>query len=124
MSYFIRNNQRALSGDVPAGPSWYRAIGGISSQPRGRRLARGTAYTLGSLGDDAPAPDTLSNPTIPDPTANAEWQAKVITQLEAGVKTMQTAELQKWLQIVATVSIPLAGAIWSLILKKPLRDGT
>ena len=121
MSYFMRNSRGALSGDVPAGPKWYRAIGGISSQPSGRRLARGV---LGSLGDDAPAPNTLSNPTIADPTANAEWQAKVIAQLEAGVKTMQTAELQKWLQIIATVSIPLAGAIWSLILKKPLRDGT
>lgn len=123
MSYFMRNRS-AMSGDTSHGPRWYTAMGSIASQPPSRRFARGTPYMLGSLGDDAPAPNTLSNPTIADPTANAAWQADVLNQLKAGVKTMQTAELQKWLQIIATVSIPLAGAIWSLILKKPLRDGT
>ena len=60
---------------------------------------------LGSLGDD-----TLSGPTITDPTA--AWQANVLNQLQAGVDTLQKAELQKWLQIAATVSIPILGLIW------------
>jgi hypothetical protein len=72
---------------------------------------------LGSLGvDDSRSGSTLSTPTIADPTV--QWQADVLTQLRAGVDTLRTAELQKWLQILATVSIPLAAAIWNLILKK------
>jgi hypothetical protein len=108
MSYHQR---RQLSGDMAHGPRWYRAIGGVSSQPRRRTPA------FGSLGaDDPTAGNTLSTPTITDPTT--QWQADVLTQLQAGVATLKTAELQKWLQILATVSIPLAAAIWNLILKK------
>jgi hypothetical protein len=47
-----------------------------------------------------------------------QWQADVLSQLKAGVATMQKAELQKWLQIIATVSIPLSAAIWKAIFRK------
>lgn len=104
----------ALAGNV--GPQWYRALEGVTSQPPGRTVSR---RVLGSLGDDAP-PTTLSQPTLTDP-ATAAWQQKVIAQLEAGVKTMQTAELQKWLQIVATISIPLSAAIWKAIFKRGVK---
>lgn len=120
MSY--HRNHRALSGDTSHGPAWYRAMGGIQSQPRPHRVYRGLAPTLGSLGDDPGGGTTLSNPTITDPTA--QWQANVLAQLQAGVATLQKAELQKWLQIIATVSIPLSAAIWKLIFKKGSSDPT
>lgn len=112
MSY--HRKQLALAGNV--GPAWYRALDGVTSQPPPRKISR---HVLGSLGDDAP-PTTLSQPTLTDP-ATAAWQQKVIAQLEAGVKTMQTAELQKWLQIIATVSIPLSAAIWKAIFKRGVK---
>lgn len=101
MPYIRRNGRHALSGTTTS-----------FSPTSPRRLP---PLVLGSLGDDAAPGNTLSNPTVTDPTA--VWQGKVLSQLEAGVKTMQTAELQKWLQIAATLSIPLAGAIWNLIFK-------
>lgn len=89
-------------------------MGGVSSQPRGRRVGR--MASLGSLGADPAPGTTLSTPTVVDPTV--QWQADVIGQLRAGVDTMRTAELQKWLQIIATVSIPLSAAIWKMIFRR------
>ncbi len=100
MSYFQR---RALSGSSTVIPQYRR--------PR---------VSLGSLGDDASG-TTLSQPTLPDP-ATLQWQADVKAQLAAGVATMQKAELQKWLQIAATVSIPLFAAIWKVIFKRGVSD--
>lgn len=114
MSYFRK--QRALSGVSSTFP--------VHGRPR-------VAFGLGSLGDDtgpvASPPvvtptnpvvvGTLSQPTLPDP-ATVQWQANVLAQLQAGVATLQKAELQKWLQIAATLSIPLAGAIWKMIFKR------
>lgn len=92
-----------------------RGLGGTTTSFSSSLPRRLPPLVLGSLGDDAPPGNTLANPTVSDPTA--VWQGKVLSQLEAGVKTLQTAELQKWLQIAATLSIPLAGAIWNLIFK-------
>jgi len=114
MSY--QRKRLALSGS--RGPDWYRAMGGVSSQPRDLRVSRRYGPALGSLGDDAPPGTTLSNPTVVDPTANAQWQASVLAQLQAGVNTLKTAELQKWLQVIATVSIPLSAAIWRMIFRR------
>lgn len=105
----------ALSADTSHGPAWYQAIGSLTSQPPGRRVSR-RMPGLGSLGADEPSGSTLSNPTITDPTLL--WQNDVLSQLRDGVQTLQKAELQKWLQIVATVTIPVAAALWNLILKK------
>jgi hypothetical protein len=90
-------------------------MGSIASQPPGQRVLRGP-NTLGSLGDDAPGGSTLAAPTIADP-ATMQWQANVLAQLQAGVATMQKAELQKWLQIAATVLIPVSAAIWKAIFR-------
>jgi hypothetical protein len=117
MSY---QRYRALSGDTSHGPAWYRAMGGVSTRFPARVPTRRPA--LGSLGDDAPAPTTLSTPTIADPTF--QWQGDVLAQLRAGVETMKKAELQKWLQIIATVSIPLSAAIWRLIFRRGASDPT
>lgn len=106
------------------GPAWYRAMNGVQSQPPGRWLPR-SAPSLGSLGDDADTGSTLSTPTIADPTF--QWQANVLTQLQAGVTTLKHAELQKWLQIAATLAIPLSAAIWRAIFRsggRPGGDGT
>src|SRR5262249_55674238 len=109
-----------MGGDTAHGPSWYRAMGSIVSQPPGQRVRAmprlSRPNTLGSLGDDAPAPTTLSQPTVADP-ATLQWQANVLARLDAGVATLQKAELQKWLQIVATVAIPLSAALWKAIFR-------
>lgn len=122
MSYHARRRRLALSGDMTHGPKWYRAMGGLASQPPGRPVSR-RMPPLGSLGaDESGSGTTLSTPTITDPTA--QWQAEVIAQLRAGVDTLRTAELQKWLQILATLSIPLAAAVWKMIFKKGTGDPT
>jgi len=115
MSYHRKH--RALSGDTAHGPRWYTAIGGVSTPLSRARVHRQMGPALGSLGDDPASASTLSQPTLTDP-ATAQWQANVMAQLQAGVQTLKTAELQKWLQIAATLSIPLAGAIWKVIFGK------
>lgn len=70
--------------------------------------------SLGSLGaTDEPDKSTLSDPTISD----VQWRANVIGQLQAGVATLKHAELQKWLQIAATLLIPVSTAIWKAFVK-------
>ena len=121
MSYFRRT--RALRADTSHGPHWYTSMGSLASQPPGARIYRiRPAGSLGSLGDDAGGGSTLSQPTLTDP-ATVQWQANVLAQLQAGVKTMQTAEFQKWLQIGATLSIPVAAAIWKAIFKSGSKSG-
>lgn len=121
MSYHRR--PRALSGDTTHGPRWYTSMGGLTSQPPSSRVYQvRPASSLGSLGDDAGGATTLSAPTIGDP-ATAQWQANVLSQLSAGVATMQKAELQKWLQIAATISIPVFAAIWKMIFKSGRASG-
>jgi len=112
MSY--HRTRPALSADTSHGPSWYRAMGGVSTQLPGKRVT--TAVYLGSLGDSAGGDTTLSEPTVTD--RNVQWQGEVLAQLRAGVATMQRAELQKWLQIGATLSIPLAAAVWRAIFRR------
>jgi hypothetical protein len=85
--------------------------------------------SLGSLGEDTTgAGNTLSQPTLSQPTiadpATLQWQGNVLAQLQAGVATLQKANLQKWLQIIATVSIPLSAAIWKMIFKKGVSSDT
>lgn len=92
------------------GPSWYRAMGGVSTQLPSPRVPRALP-SLGSLGDD-----TLSSPTITDPAL--QWQDEVLTQLRAGVEEMRRGDRYKLIQIVATLSIPLAAAIWRVIFRR------
>jgi len=114
MSYHPRRRRRALAGDMTHGPSWYRAMGGVSTQLPSRRVV--TSVMLGSLGDDPADTTTLSTPTITDPTA--VWQANVLGQLRAGVEEMKRSDRYKLLQIVATLSIPLAAAVWRVIFRR------
>ena len=103
-----------------------RALSGVSTELPARMPApyRGRAL-LGSLGDDATAtpgttltgPTTLAVPTILDP-ATAQFQQLVTQQLTQGVELMRTANLTKWLQIAATVSIPVFAAFWKHFFRK------
>lgn len=96
-----------------------RGLSGVSTE----LPARLPRYSLGSLGDDAPSGTTLtggttlSNPTILDPQTQ-QFQQMVMDQLQQGVKLMQTSNLTKWLQIAATLAIPLTAAVWKAIFKK------
>lgn len=120
MSYAQRYRRRlVLVAGRPMVPRPGKALGSIQSQPPGPRVYR-KMFELGSLGAAADGDNTLSQPTITDPTA--QWQGDVLTQLQAGVATLQKAELQKWLQIAATLSIPLAAAVWRMIFKKGVGD--
>lgn len=110
--------RRALSGDMAHGPSWYTAMSGIQSRPPRSRLGRNVfASSLGSLGDDPPPTSTLSTPTVTDAfqQATLDWQAAILTKIQAGATTLKTEELQRWLQIAATLAIPLTAAIWRAI---------
>ena len=136
MSYF-----KGMGADTSHGPGWYRAMGSVASRPMGTRVPRGFGAVpapiakaavarakrvqrrqFGSLGDDTASQPgdlmtgTLQTPTVTDPTV--AFQTEVLKQLQAGVATMKTAELQKWLQIAATLSIPLAAAIWRVIFRR------
>lgn len=121
---------RALSGDMSHGPSWYAAMSGIQSRPPRSRLARNVfATSLGSLGDDPPSTSTLSTPTVTDAfqQATLDWQAAILAKLQAGADTLKTEEMQRWLQIAATLAIPLTAAIWRAIwpsLDKRLRGSS
>jgi len=110
---------RALSGDMTHGPSWYTAMSGIQSRPPRPRIGRNVfaSSSLGSLGDDAPPTTTLSTPTVTDAfqQATLDWQSAILAKLQAGATTLKTEELQRWLQIAATLAIPLTAAIWKAI---------
>jgi hypothetical protein len=104
MAYHI--HRRALSGSSTVIPRYHRQ-----------------RASLGSLGDDTSGAGstTLSQPTLVDPVT-LQWQGNVLAQLQAGVATLKKAELQKWLQIAATLSIPLAAAVWKMIFKKGVSE--
>lgn len=102
----VRRPRPALGANMAHGPRWYTAMGGIQSRPTGARISRSD---LGSLGDD-----TLSTPTVGDQMAQAtaQWQQDVLASLQRGADTLT---LQRWLQIAATLSIPLAAAVWNAL---------
>lgn len=109
-----------LARTVPGGPRGggpRGGLGSVSTDFSGRLPRRLPALVLGSLGDD-----TLSTPTITDPTA--QWQQNVLAQLQAGVDTLKMAETQKWLQIAATVSIPVMGFLWAKVFPRLFKRGT
>ena len=108
--------KRALEGDMMHGPSWYTAMSGVQSRPPRAKIAN---VALGSLGDDpsstALEQPSLANPTVVDPVdeQTRQWQAAVLNQINSGANAL---ERQRWFQIAATLSIPLAAAVWRAIL--------
>lgn len=91
-----------------------RAFSGVSTVIPAARRRRPSG--LGSLGDDGDS-GTLSQPTLVDPVTVA-WQNSVLSQLQAGVEAMKRAETQKWIQVGATVMIPVFTMIWKAIVRR------
>lgn len=68
------------------------------------------AMALGSLGDD----------TLSATDATTQFQTNLLASqqslLQLAKTTSSTLTTQRWLQIAATLSIPVAGVIWKWIL--------
>lgn len=76
-----------------------------------RRIGRPRrAMALGSLGDD----------TLSATDATTQFQTNLLASqqslLQLAKTTSSTLTTQRWLQIAATLSIPVAGVIWKWIL--------
>ncbi len=113
MSYVRRRGLGGVSSQPPGRAVALRSLrglGGVSSQPPGLPVARG------SLGADEAS---ITTPTVIDPAetrAYRERMEKLQQQLvEAQRHWAEGDKFQKWVQIGATVSIPVFAAIWRLI---------
>jgi hypothetical protein len=99
------------------------ALGSNQSMPATHRMA---PRIYGSLGDDIPADTSIAVPsTLPDPTA--EWRANMLAQSTAIAKAQEDftrrESMARWVQIGATLSIPLAAAVWRAIFRSGRRSG-
>lgn len=98
---------RVMASRGRVGPRWYRQLQGGSLG----------GSDLGTLGADAPTGHTLAVPTISE---NDPATTTFRTQLLASNQALLDAERERthkeqvrgFLQIAATLSIPLAAAIW------------
>lgn len=81
--------------------------------PRTRAQAR----AMGSLGDDTLA---ASGTTASTADSTAQFQTQMLASQQdlftLAKTTSSTLTTQRWLQIAATLSIPLAGLVWKWIL--------
>lgn len=122
MSYHPIRRPRALAGiqSRPTGMRISRAALGDTATPRGRvrymPVGRAPAWYSemqgATLGDDTTLTDT---PPTAGSSDQAAIQAQILADLNRGISELK---LQRWLQIIATLSIPLAAQIWKLILRK------
>lgn len=75
-----------------------RAMGSVQS-----------SYAFAGLGDEAPAAEMTE----------LEWRARMLaaqtTNTEWTARWVKRDEMQRWIQIAATLSIPLAAAVWRAI---------
>lgn len=115
MSYVRRGMGDLIEyGNGPAGPIMMtpppakmvqsRARMPVAPRPRGR--------SLGSLGDDTLATGA-TDPTVAFQTALLASQQQLF---QLAKTTSDTLTVQRWMQIAATLSIPLAGLVWKWIL--------
>jgi hypothetical protein len=89
-----------------------RAVGGI---PDWRAAMQGTSLGTDDSGSLTSAQGTIKDPTLVEagPTMRA-WQDNMLAQQ----KSYQAYETkQRWIQVVATLSIPLAAAVWRAIFR-------
>lgn len=99
-----------------------RAVGRLahSGQPAWYRAMQGT-----TLGADDPEPSTsLAQPSLPvDPVdpGTREFRTKLLASheqlIKIGERWVRREELQRWLQIAATLAIPLSAVIWRAIFR-------
>lgn len=95
----VPRTQKIGAGSAMHGvPDWYRAMSGCS------------------LGDDAP---TTGAATLTDGTAT--WQQAMLSTSQriaaAQEEFTKRESLQRWIQIGATLAIPLSAAIWRAIFR-------
>lgn len=99
----------------------------FGTQPHGRSAMAGVPNwyknQLGSLGDDTSASSqSLTVPTLVEPgPVMAQWQQDMLaSQAQAMAKQdsyLAIETKQRWMQIIATLSIPVAAAIWRAIFR-------
>ena len=98
MSYF-RKALGGIQSQPPGGRVYRGALAGVQSQPPGGRVSRNA---LGSLGDDTPETRAFQEALLTETRRIQEHERD----------RLHKEELRGYLQIAATLSIPLAAAIW------------
>ena len=99
----------------------HRAMGGIQSRAYGSRIGkRALDGMLDSI--DPPFPPTFQGPP-PDPNMDeATWRATMLAAIENQSQWMESwvrrDSVQRWMQRLATVSIPLFAVAWRAILHR------
>ena len=91
------------------------SLGGVQSLPRGLPVTSGAMVSMGSLGADD---QSITSPTLVDPETRAYRERSLRNQEELIAAQRRWAEgdkTQKWIQIAATVMIPVTAAIWRMI---------
>ena len=93
------------------------ALAGVQSQPSGRRVSRFSLGTSLGADDDVGQASDLTVPTIDDGTR--QFQRDILASTRAiqahERERIRKEEIRGWVQIAATLSIPLAAAIWRAI---------
>lgn len=89
----------------------YFAMGSVGSRITPRRVvARGQVFA-----DDAP-PEPVSEGETPESVWRGQMLASQREMVEWQKRWVTTDERQRWIQIGATLAIPLAAAVWRAIL--------
>lgn len=99
---------RVMASRGKVGPRWYRQMQGLGSLGGG---------DLGTLSGAAPTGHSLSTPTLSEPDdATTNFRKAMLASnqalLEAERDRTHKEQVRGFLQIGATLSIPLAAAIW------------
>lgn len=110
----VRRGLGGVSSQPPGRPVSGRALvslSGVSSQPPGLPVANRALAALGSLGADDAA---ITTPTLVDPETR-DYRRRMEKYQQDLIAGQRGDHIQKWVQIAATVSIPVFAAIWRLI---------
>jgi len=127
MSYTRRLMRRAVRS-----PRALRGLSGVQSQPAGGRVFRSAISGLGadhgpawyrqmqgcSLGDDASSSATslTERPTVDDAVFRTEALSTLQAMRAQDADRIHKEEVRGYLQLAATLSIPLAAFLWRRIL--------
>lgn len=101
--------KRRIAMGASSGPAWYRQMQGTS------------------LGEDETTSLTtepvLSSPTVDDATFRSEALSTLVAMKAQEAKRIELEERRGYLQLAATLSIPLAAFIWRKLLKRTTPGG-
>lgn len=98
-----------------------RSLDGIQSRQYGSRIGRGA---LGGLFDsiDPPFPPVFQGDQPADDMDEGVWRKNMLASQENQTLWMASwvrrDAFQRWLQLAATLSIPLAALVWKALLKR------